>query len=92
MVRSQANVSLLEPVGTDEGVDLDQVDLVKGLDGGSDVALVSLEVDDESEGVVVLDLLHGGLSAQGVPETKKGRYYSLSKGTDGVLWTRKNQN
>jgi hypothetical protein len=45
---------------------LGQINLVQGLDGGGDVALVGAQVHDEGECVVVLDLLHGRLRAQRV--------------------------
>ena len=50
----------------DEGIDLGDVDVVQLLDGGLDLVLVGLDVADEDQGVVVLDLLHGGLGRQGV--------------------------
>ena len=45
---------------------LRDVDIVQLLDSGLDLVLVGLDVADEDEGVVVLDLLHGGLGGQGV--------------------------
>jgi hypothetical protein len=50
----------------DEGVDLEGLDVVELADGLLDLALVGLGVDDEDEGVVLLDLLHGRLGVQGV--------------------------
>lgn len=50
----------------DEGVDGNQVDFIQGLDGSADLTLVGLDVADEGEGVVLLNLLHGGLRAQRV--------------------------
>ena len=50
----------------DEGVDLDGVNVVKLLKSLLDLALVGLNVDDEDEGVVFLDLLHGTLSVERV--------------------------
>ena len=49
-----------------EGVDLDGVDIVQGLEGLLDLSLVGLDVDDEDEGVVLLHLLHGALGVEGV--------------------------
>lgn len=41
-----------------EGVDTDNIDVVKSLDSIGDLDLVSTRVNDESEGVVRLNLLH----------------------------------
>lgn len=49
----------------DEGVDVLRLDVVEGLDGVLDLALVRLDVHDEDEGVVVLDLLHRALCREG---------------------------
>lgn len=49
----------------DERVNVLGLDVVEGLDGVLDLALVRLDVDDEHEGVVVLDLLHRALGRQG---------------------------
>ena len=46
--------------------DLLDVDLVHLLDGGTDLWLVGVDVNNKHQGVVVLDLLHGGLSGEGV--------------------------
>lgn len=59
-LRGESGVGLLSAVGSDEGVDLDGVDLVQLLDGVLNLSLVRLDVDDEDEGVVLLDLLLGG--------------------------------
>ena len=50
----------------DQSVDLDSLDIVKLLDGILDLTLVRLDVNDEDEGVVLLDLLHGRLGVQRV--------------------------
>jgi hypothetical protein len=50
----------------DEGVDLDGVNVVKLLEGKLDLGLVGLDVDNEDEGVVLLNLLHGGLGVERV--------------------------
>ena len=50
----------------DEGVDLLGIDVVHLLDGLLDLHLASPLVDDEDEGVVLLDLLHGGLGGEWV--------------------------
>ena len=52
----------------DKGVDLDGVNVVKLLQGLLDLGLVGLDVDDEDEGVLLLDLLEGALSVQGVDD------------------------
>ena len=45
---------------------LGDVDVIQLLDSRLDLVLVGLDVADEDQGVVVLDLLHGRLSGQGV--------------------------
>lgn len=52
----------------DESVDLDGLDIVQLLEGDLDLPLVCLHVDDEDEGVVLLDLLHGALGVEGVED------------------------
>jgi len=42
---------------SDQGVDLDDLDLVDLLDGVLDLPLVGSDIDDEDESVVLLDLL-----------------------------------
>ena len=51
---------------SDQSVNLLDINVVKPLDGGLDLVLVRLLVNDEDEGVVVFDLLHGRLSSQRV--------------------------
>ena len=53
----------------DESVDLCGLDIPKLLYGVLDLALVCLDVDKEYEGVVLLDLFHGGLGVEW-PERK----------------------
>ena len=48
----------------DESVNLGSLDIVQLLHGVLDLTLVSLDVDDEHQGVVFLNLLHRGLSVQ----------------------------
>ena len=50
----------------DEGVDFGDVDVVQLLDGGLDLVLVGLDVDEEDQGVVVFDLLHRRFGCQRV--------------------------
>lgn len=52
----------------DQGVDLDGVDVIELLEGSLDLGLVGLDVDNEDEGVVLLDLLHGTLSVERVDD------------------------
>lgn len=65
MVGGESDESLLLTVGSDEGVDRGNLDLVELLDSISDLVLVGLLVDNEDKGVGVLDLLHGSLSVKG---------------------------
>jgi hypothetical protein len=55
-IGGEARESLLGAVWSDEGVDLDALHVVLLLESGSDLALVGLDIDDEDEGVVLLDL------------------------------------
>ena len=55
-ISGEAGESLLGAVGADEGVDLDARNVVLLLEGSGDLALVGLNIDDEDEGVVLLDL------------------------------------
>lgn len=52
----------------DQSVDLDGVNIVLLLESILDLALVGLGVDDEDEGVVLLNLLHGGLGVERVDQ------------------------
>lgn len=45
---------------------LEGLDVVELVDGVLDLVLVGVVADDEDKGVVLLDLLHGGLSGQWV--------------------------
>lgn len=65
VVGSEADVGLLLAVGPDEGVDLGSLNVVELLNRVLDVALVGTEVNNENKGVVVLNLLHGRLGADG---------------------------
>jgi hypothetical protein len=55
-VGRQAGEGLLCAVWSDEGVDLDAVDVVLLLESRGNLALVGLDVDDEDERVVLLNL------------------------------------
>ena len=52
----------------DEGVDLHAVNVVELLQRLLDLGLVRLDVDDEDEGVVLLNLLHGALGVERVDD------------------------
>jgi hypothetical protein len=65
-VRGKAGIGLLGSVGADEGVDLDGVDVIKLLESELDLGLVGLDIDNEDEGVVLLNLLHGRLGVERV--------------------------
>lgn len=52
----------------DQGVDLDGIDIVELLDRILDLPLVRLDVDNEDEGVVLLNLLHRGLGVERVDD------------------------
>jgi hypothetical protein len=52
----------------DKGVDLDSVYIVELLQCLLDLSLVGLDVDDEDQGVVLLNLLHGTLSVERVDD------------------------
>ncbi len=70
----------------DEGVDLDGVNVVQLLQSLLDLALVGLDVDDEDEGVVLLDLLHGTLGVEGVQDDVVGIHAGFTGDRDtGVL-------
>lgn len=56
----------------DKSVDLDGVNVVQLLQSLLDLALVGLDVDDEDEGVVLLNLLHGALGVQRVEDDLGG--------------------
>jgi len=72
IVRSQSHVSLLHAIGTDERVHFGDVDLIKLLHRLLDLRLVGLEVDDENEGVVILNFLHRRLSREGIADDRIG--------------------
>lgn len=48
----------------DEGVDLGSLNIIETLDGILDLVLVGLNVNEESQGVVFLNLLHGSLGVE----------------------------
>jgi len=68
----ELGISLLGAVWSDESVDLDGVDIIHFLDGCLDLWLVGFDVDNEHEGVVLLNLLHCALSVERVEEDLGG--------------------
>ena len=50
----------------DESVDLDSLDVIKLLQSLLDLPFVGLDINDENQGVVLLNLLHGTLSVERV--------------------------
>jgi hypothetical protein len=50
----------------DKSVDLDGVDVIELLQSLLDLSLVGLDIDDEYQGVVLLDFLHGTLGVERV--------------------------
>ena len=73
-IGGQAGKGLLGAVGADQGVDLDAVNVVLLLEGGGDLALVGLDVDNEDEGVVLLNLRWSAL-----PAAVRGAAYLLHR-------------
>ena len=71
----------------DEGVDLDGVNVVELLQGLLDLSLVGQSVDDEDQGVVLLDLLHGALGVERVDDDLVGIESGLRDDRlSGVFW------
>jgi len=86
IVRRKANVRLFLTIRPDEGVDLGDLDVVQLLDSHLDLRLVGALVDDEDEGVVVLDLLHSRLGRQRVlDDLELIQPWSLGGAAPGVL-------
>ena len=52
----------------DKGVDLDRVNIIELLQRLLDLSLVCLDIDDENQGVVLLNLLHGTLGVERVDD------------------------
>ncbi|GIL82347.1 hypothetical protein Vretimale_11818, partial [Volvox reticuliferus] len=68
IVGRKADVRLLLPIGPDQRIDLLGLNVVHAQHGILDLLLVGLKVNDEHQSVVVLNLLHRGLSCQRVLE------------------------
>ena len=66
MLSGDHDVSLLEAVGSDEGVDSRDLDVIEFLASFLDHWLVSSSVNDEHQCIVVFNGLDGALGAQGV--------------------------
>lgn len=80
MSGGEADVSLLGTVGADEGVNLDGLNLVEGEDGALDLSLGGAGVNEEGEGVVFFDLLHGHVSDEGRLDNAE----FIPRGLDGL--------
>lgn len=67
-VANQSSAHIPTPIldSPDQSPDLGGLNIVQLLDGVLDLPLVALQVDDEDQGVVVLDLLHSALGVQRV--------------------------
>ena len=52
----------------DQSVDLNTLYVVQLLNGVLDLPLVCLDIDNENQGVVLFNLLHGRLSVEGVDD------------------------
>ena len=63
---------MLHIIIPDQGVDLDGVNIVQLLQSHLDLALVGLDIDDENQGVVLLNLLHGALGVERVEDDLLG--------------------
>ena len=52
----------------DKGVDLDGVNVIELLEGNLDLGLVGLDINDEDQGVLLLNLLQGALGVERVDD------------------------
>lgn len=66
VIVGEADVCLLLAIRADESVDFSSLDIVHLCNGGLNFRLVSADVDDEDDGVVVFDHLHGALGGKRV--------------------------
>lgn len=70
----------------DESVDLDSVDIVQLLESDLDLPLVGFDVDDEDQGVVLLNLLHRALGVERVEDDLvRVEASAMGDGLAGVL-------
>lgn len=71
----------------DEGVDLHSIDVIKLLQRLLNLSLVRLDVNDENQGVVLLNLLHRALGVERVDDDlvliETG---NMGDGFAGVFW------
>jgi len=67
-VGCETTESLLGSVRSNESVDLDGVNVIQLLQCLLDLSLVGPDIDNEDQGVVLLNLLHGALGVQGVDD------------------------
>jgi hypothetical protein len=51
-------------IGSDQGVDLGSLNVVKLLNSILDLSLVSLDINEEDESVIIFELLHCGLGVE----------------------------
>merc|ERR1719215_319496 len=65
-VLSQVHIGLLLAIRPDEGVYLGALNIIHGLDSLLDFLLGGLDVNNEDEGIDLLDFLHGRLCGQRV--------------------------
>ena len=66
IVFAESHVALLQATGCDESVDLLAFNVVQLSHSILDLSLVGLDIDDEDQGVAILNQLHGGLGGQWV--------------------------
>lgn len=71
VVLAQSNVALLQSPRSDEGVNLLAFNVVKFSDGGLDLTLIGLNIDNKNKCVAVFDQLHGRLSGERVLDDGK---------------------
>jgi len=67
-VWGQTGKGLLGSIRSDEGVDLDGVNIVQLLQRLLDLSLVGLDINNEDQGVVLLNLLHRALGVERVDD------------------------
>jgi len=71
----------------DQSIDFNTLHVVQLLDCVLDLPLVCLDVDDENQGVVFLNLLHGGLGVERVDDDLVlVQSWGMGNRLAGVLW------
>lgn len=63
-VGSQSDIGLLLTIGSDESVDLLNLDIIQSLHSFLDLSLVGSDINQEGEGVGLFDFLHGRFSSK----------------------------